>query len=406
MEKTKTKYPGVRTTTHRTRKHNGKPDKCFFIRYYYRINNTTKEKEEVVGWTSEGMDAKRASIERARLQLNQRMGEGAQTLKERRKNARAKSEESQRVVEAAEKKSIPFERLFLNHYLPNAKTNKKASSTNREISLFENWINPCIGRLPLHKIKLEHLDELKEGMTKKGLAPRTVLYALAVIRQVFNWADRYDWYSGPNPISRVKKPSVNNGRLRFLTRDEVAQLLDALKDANQEVYEQALLSLHCGLRAGEVFNLIWSAVDTNNGTLIILDPKNGKNRVAYLTQETRLMFRRKKAGKANEYVFTNKDGGKIKEISRVYERVVKELGFNKDIKDSRLRVCFHTLRATYASYLSQAGVELIEIRDRLGHSDLKMVSRYAHSDPERSKKTVKVFDDFEPDKPKVIFSKK
>lgn len=53
----KSTFPCVRYREHATRKHGIKPDRYFFIRYKL----TGKDKEEGVGWASEGMTAANAS---------------------------------------------------------------------------------------------------------------------------------------------------------------------------------------------------------------------------------------------------------------------------------------------------------------------------------------------------------
>jgi len=46
-------------------------------------------------------------------------------------------------------------------------------------------------------------------MTISSLKPRTIEYALAVVRQVFNHARRSGFYDGDSPTKLVKKPKVN-----------------------------------------------------------------------------------------------------------------------------------------------------------------------------------------------------
>ena len=47
-------------------------------------------------------------------------------------------------------------------------------------------------------------------------------------------------------------------------------------------HDMALVSLHCGLRAGEIFRLTWGDVDFDRGLLTLKDTKSGRNRVAYM----------------------------------------------------------------------------------------------------------------------------
>lgn len=62
--------------------------------------------------------------------------------------------------------------------------------------------------------------------------------------------------------------------------------------------------------------------------------------------------------------------------------VVGELGFNEGVEDTRQKVVFHTLRHTFASWLAQRGVPLYTIAKLTGHSELRMVERYAHLAPD------------------------
>ena len=61
--------------------------------------------------------------------------------------------------------------------------------------------------------------------------------------------------------------------MRFLSREEAKTLLQALKIVSSDLYTTALLSLACGLRAGEIHALIWADVDFSNEILLIRDPK-------------------------------------------------------------------------------------------------------------------------------------
>ena len=386
-----TVYPGVRFRKHSKRKHKGKFDRYFTIRYYRdRIRI-----EEGVGWSSEDMNAKKASEKLAELNTNYREGKSPTTLAEKRELERKRKK-----LKAVN--NITFGKLFTDNYYPQAKNDKGVQSCKREQSLYIKWINPVIGTLPLRQIAPIHLEKIKKNMRDAGLADRSMEYALAVIRQVFNYAFRNDLFSGDNPVKKVKIPKSDNKRLKFLTRDEAEKLLNALKAKSQTVWEQALISLHTGLRAGEIFRLTWADVNIDRGTLTV-DGKNKKTRHAYMTSDIKTMLLNKKSGKPSARLYPAINEDTRQEISKTFKRVVQELKLNDGIEDRRDKVVFHTLRHTYASWLVQNGTDLYVVKDRLGHSTLAMTERYAHLAPKNSQRTVATLENFLSQSEKIIY---
>jgi len=55
---------------------------------------------------------------------------------------------------------------------------------------------------------------------------------------------------------------------------------------------------------------------------------------------------------------------------------------------------FHDLRHTFASYLAINGVDLLLIKELLGHKSIEMTLRYAHINNESKKRAVKALDGF------------
>ena len=90
----------------------------------------------------------------------------------------------------------------------------------------------------------------------------------------------------------------------------------------------------------------------------------------------------------NSYIFTDEDGGKIKEISKTFDRVIERLGFNDGVTDPRQRVVFHTCRHTFASWLAIQGTPLYTIAKLMGHKSISMSERYSHLSPDHKKDAV------------------
>jgi integrase len=277
---------------------------------------------------------------------------------------------------------LTLSNIFHTKYLPHTQANRRnPRSWKSEESLFRIWIGPVIGDKPLGDIAPFDLEKIKKVMTNAGRAGRSIVYALAVVRQVFNYALTNDLYTGKNPAGpagKVKRPTTDNKRLRYLSRDEAAALLAELDSMSRDVHGMALLSIHTGMRAGEVFSLTWADVDLAGGVLLLKDTKSNKNRPAFMTEAVKAMLQARTKSAPAGLVFTGRNGKKIVQASDTFNRAVDKLGLNEGITDRRQRVTFHTLRHTFASWLVESGTDIYTVQELLGHSDLKLTARYAH----------------------------
>jgi len=375
----------VRYRVHKTRKHGINYDRYFAIRY----QKDGKRKEEGLGWLSEGWTLDDAVLKLTGLKKGHTEG-GATRLSEQREQVKKQKAHDEAKKEQLKKDALTFGNFFTDKYFPHAKANKKKGTYLREEQLFRLWISPVIGKKALKEISPLDLERIKRKMHKAERAPRSIHYTLAVIRQVFNFARIVNLFNDVNPATLVKKPTDDNKRTRFLTKDEADKLLKGLKERSNQLHDMSLLSLHCGLRAGEIFNLTWNDLDLDQGIITLRDTKSGKTRYAYMTNDVKNMF--SGLEKKNQLVFPNRDGNKIIEASNAFGRCVNELGLNEGIEDNRDKVVFHTLRHTYASWLVQQGVGLYVVKERLGHSTITMTERYAHLAPENAQQTVKTIE--------------
>lgn len=367
-----TNFKGVRFYEHVTRKYGIKRDRYFAIRY----QADGKRIEEGLGWASEGWTEQKAALKLAELKEASKIGQGPSRLSEKRAIEKQRKEEEQAEKERQEKEAVTFKDFFNDTYLPQAEADKKEKSVTREKGLFKVWISPTLGQYPMKDISPFHLEKLKREMATGGQSPRSIEYALSVVRQIFNTAKRLGNYDGENPATKVKFPKPDNGRMRFLTHEEASALLDALKEKSADVHDMTLLSLHCGLRFGEIASLTWQDVDTERGVLTIRDAKAG-SRYSFLTEQAAEMFKARKEGKPADYVFQGRKG-KYNRISLSFFQTVDELGLNRGIDDPRLHVCFHTCRHSHASWLIEEGTDLYTVQKLLGHKTNVMTQRYAH----------------------------
>lgn len=381
LKKIATKTPGVRYKLHPSRRHGINYDKYFSIRY--RVDG--KLKEEGLGWASEGWTEKKAAALLAELKGNHTKGEGPATLGEKR-GIKRQEEETAEVVRGAEveaerlKDATRFDRVFLDYC--EAHGGKK--SLVDEQGYYRSWIAPYIGEKRLGEILLLDLERIRKKMQAAGRAPRSIQYVKSIVRQVYHFAADRGLYTGEPPTAKfLRNQKVDNKRLRYLEPEEADRLLAEIRKHSEQSYRVALLSLNSGMRFGEIASLRWQHINTDRREILVVDPKNGQSRAVFMTAAVVAMFSQIPKGRQDEIVFPARKGkGEPMTImdrpSNVFAKAVDTLGLNDGITDRRMKLVFHSLRHSCASWLVNAGVELPIIAKILGHKTLAMTMRYSH----------------------------
>ena len=204
----------------------------------------------------------------------------------------------------------------------------------------------------------------------------------ALIRTILNLcAGEWEWIDKAPTISFKKEPRK---RIRWITTDEASRLIAALP---QFYADMAEFSLMTGLRQYNVLTLEWSQVDMQRKTAWIHPDQTKSGRplgvplndraVAVLQRQ---MFRHKK------YVF----------VSDVTKRPLESINsrtWNKALETAEISdFRWHDMRHTWASWLVQSGVPLMDLKEMGGWETLEMVQRYAHLAPQHLHKNAMLLD--------------
>lgn len=384
------KQKGVRYRIHPTRKVQigavKAHDKYFSIRY----QKDGQRIEEGLGWSSEGWteDAAFNKLTELRSAANKKDDAPTRLSEERERKAEAKRqrEEAKRQAEEEKKRreleNVTVEKYFTDTYLPTIKTHRKNLKDLHDESHFRLWLAPVVGSKPIKDVAAFDLERIKANMQKAKKSPRTIQYVFATFRQIWNMARRDKVVSDDSPTKEVKLAKVANERDRYLTREEADALLKELERLDLTTYRFAVVSLYTGLRFEEIARLTRRCVDTAGERIRVSDPKNSETRYAYITPPVKAILDSLPEGKPDDVLFPQKNGLPHTECPRSFHRALDTLRFNKGITDKRLRVCFHTLRHTYASWLVMNGVDLFTVARLMGHKTISMTARYAHLSPE------------------------
>jgi integrase len=212
----------------------------------------------------------------------------------------------------------------------------------------------------------------------RNVTPSTVNRELAILRHMLRLAEEWGYIEKVPRIRLAKEPE---GRLRFLSEDEIPRLLQACEDSkNPYLTAIVTLALNTAMRKGEILGLTWERVDFARGVLVLEQTKSGRRREIPMNRAVYDVLSPLPGPKAEGVLFRKASGAAWGNIRTAFERALKEA----KIADFR----FHDLRHTYASWLMMRGRSLKEVQEILGHREFSMTLRYAHLSPDRLREAV------------------
>jgi integrase len=269
--------------------------------------------------------------------------------------------------------------------------------------LAEQQIYPHLGATMIQKLKLASVEAWHSTLLQSGgkdgkpLSPRTAGHAHRLLQRAMQRAVETELLAR-NVTSIVGAPASEDTEVEILNAEQVPVVLHKLK--GHELYVIAAVDLTTGLRRGELLGLPWSNLDLDGASLRVEHsleetraglrfkaPKTKHGRrtislppsaVAILREHRRKQLEMRMAlglgrPEPDALVFCHPDGSPMSpdKLSRDWGRACKRLGLPE--------VMFHALRHTHVSALIAAGVDVVQISRRIGHSSPTVTLRtYAH----------------------------
>jgi len=175
----------------------------------------------------------------------------------------------------------------------------------------------------------------------------------------------YKQFSLPEIRSSRKLPVVLNG-------SEVKALIGACKMLRHKLVIGLLYG--CGLRSSEIQNLKPSAADLERSMLHIHQGKGSKDRCLPLGKMlSRGIGQYMLEAVPGDYLFESSTGEMLTRagVSWIVKQAARRAGIAKDIHP-------HTLRHSYATHLLEQGVNILVIKELLGHAYIQSTMVYLH----------------------------
>jgi integrase/recombinase XerC len=230
-------------------------------------------------------------------------------------------------------------------------------------------------------VDLLALRRYLNGLAPRRLAPRSMARRISAIRAMFRWLALEGRIEG-NAAAGLRLPRRRRTLPTVLGVEEVGRLLAAPAGTGwPALRDRAVLETlySTGARVAELVGLDLAHVDLDEGTAL-LRGKGRRERVAGLGGPCVAALRdhlaaTDRAGVRRDPrpVFLNRHGRRLgaRGVARLLERHVAAAGLPAGVHP-------HTLRHSFATHLLQAGANLREVQEMLGHRDVSTTQVYTH----------------------------
>ncbi len=194
-----------------------------------------------------------------------------------------------------------------------------------------------------------------------------------------------------NPAKNISAPKVERPLPTTLSVDEAFRLMDSPKEIEEKasssklksrgIRDMAILELlySSGVRVSELVGLNFNHVDLDLGIIKVMG-KGRKERIVPIGSKAIEALKRyidqRGELRGEEPLFINPQGGRL--TSRSVGRLVKKYSRQSGVLR---KVSPHSLRHTFATHLLDAGADIREIQEMLGHASLSTTQRYIHLSP-------------------------
>lgn len=298
---------------------------------------------------------------------------------------------------------------------------KISTSNNRYLAYSKHFKK--YDDLKLSKLNTLWAQDVVNELAREFKSYKTLL---SVLRLIINYGIRLELIEKdpfalvvyPKPLEKSTK--VHNIENNFYSKDELKLFLDRAKKLPNPIYYPFFrLLAYSGMRSGEISALNWSDIDFDEHTLsitktvsrglrknlnFITKPKTKKStRTIFIDDETLQVLKTWKTTQAkmllakginalsdSQLIFPKRNN-QIAGTTSANSRLRVLYNQNPDLR----RISIHGFRHTHATLLLEAGLNIKDVQERLGHKNVQVtLDIYSHVTQQKKQKTAEKFADY------------
>ncbi len=287
-------------------------------------------------------------------------------------------------------------RGFIDQFIHYLSVEKNASPHTcrcyrRDLEGFEDFLKnsgmyvSSTGKVEMEKVDRMAIRKYLSFLHRKN-KKSSIARKISTLRSFFKYMVR-EQVIPSNPAKGVSTPKVEKTLPTTLTVDEAFRLMESPTTISEKPSEgskekglrdRAILELlySSGLRVSELVGLNSNQLDLDLGIVRVMG-KGRKERIvpvgAKAIEALEAYLEKRGMLEGEEPIFVNSVGGRLtaRSVGRLMKRYTRHSGIFRKVSP-------HSLRHTFATHLLDAGADIREIQEMLGHSSLSTTQRYTH----------------------------
>ena len=256
----------------------------------------------------------------------------------------------------------------------------------------DKHILPEFGGLRYENLSAPMIQSFIQKKISSGLSAKYVSDIVIVFKTMAKYISRV--HSFRNPLADVILPKSQQKEMHLLSEKQQNQLCSYLMRNQNLTSLCILISMHMGLRIGEVCGLQWSDIDfekqlltvrrtvqrvqTETSTKLLIDtPKTSSSRRSVPIPDFMMPLLKKFRNQDNFYLLSGTEHpAEPRTLQRRFKTILKKANLPS--------VNYHSLRHMFATNCIKAGFDVKTLSEILGHASVETTLKlYVHSSMER-----------------------